>query len=336
MKKLAKGLAAALGILLLAGAGIYWKYFTTSADIARYSRYYLHAGNEPQLGGAVRATFLGTATLLFDDGETQLMTDGFFSRVPLRALLRPIRTDTAVVDAALARAHVDRLKALFVAHSHYDHALDVAYVVQKTHAHLYGSVSTLNIGRGGGLTEDQMSLYAIGQPLTLGKFTVTVLASRHSPATAVNNDLGQVVGKPLPQPAMASAYKEGGAFDFLIRHGGHAILVKASGNYIEGAWDGLHADVVFLGAGALGKRSAEFQDAYYDQTVGKVHPRLVIPVHWDSFLLPLTERLEAPMDLVDDLPRGFDFLIRRLEADKIQFGILQGFESTVLFDEGRG
>jgi ribonuclease BN (tRNA processing enzyme) len=56
-----------------------------------------------------------------------------------------IQTDTAGVDAALSRAKVDRLEAEFVSHSHCDHALDVADVVQRSRAMLYGSASTLNM-----------------------------------------------------------------------------------------------------------------------------------------------------------------------------------------------
>lgn len=333
-KKLAIGVGIALAVFAAVAALLAWKYLSPSVNIDRYARYYLHAGDAPPRSGAIKVTFLGTATLLFDDGETQLMTDGFLSRPSARKILTrtPIQTDTAVVDAILSRAKVERLKALFVAHSHYDHSFDVAYVAQRTGAHLYGSVSTLNVGRGGGLREDQLSLYQPGRGLEFGKFTVTILNSKHSPPTAVNNDLGQVIEQPLRQPAQAEDYKEGGAFDMLIRHGEHAILVKASGNFIEGAWDGLRADVVFLGAGGLGRQTPTFRDAYYDQTIAKVHPRLVIPIHWDNFLLPLSDQLVPLYRLADDLQTGLDFLIRRLTADQIQFGILQGFQSVMLFE----
>ena len=121
-----------------------------SGDIERYRKHFLPANEAEPKNGAVKVTFLGTGTLLFDDGETQLMTDGFFSRPSLLKVIRgKIETDPKVVDAALKRAGVMNLKALFVAHSHYDHAFDVAHVAKKTGAKLHGSVSTLNIGRGG-------------------------------------------------------------------------------------------------------------------------------------------------------------------------------------------
>jgi L-ascorbate metabolism protein UlaG (beta-lactamase superfamily) len=300
-----------------------------AGDIDRYRNHLLKEDAAEPKDGAVRVTFLGTTTLLFDDGQTQLMTDGFFSRPSLIQVVRGnLKTDAEVVDAALKKAKADRVKALFVAHSHYDHALDAAYVARKTGAKLYGSASTLNIGRGGELRDEQMVLFEAGKEYAVGKFTVTVLKGKHSPPIkGINDDLGQVIDKPLKQPASARDYKEGGAFDFLIKHGDHAILINPGANYIEGERDKVRADVVFLSTGSLGSQPKEFQNAYYDQTVGKVRPRLVIPVHWDDFFLPLGDKLEC----MGDAPAAFDFLIGRLKADKIPFGILQGYQSVTLF-----
>ena len=66
--------------------------------------------------------------------------------------------------------------------------------------------------------------------------------------------------------------------------------------------------------------------------MAKVRPKLVIPIHWDNFFLPLSEHLEA----LGDTPGGFDFLIRRLSADQITFAILQGYQSVMLFGQGAG
>ena len=304
-------------------------------DLDRYRNYFLKEDDAEPKDGSVKVTFLGTASLLFDDGETQLMIDGSFSRPSLfKVASGKIETDTKVVDAVLKRTKVVRLKGLFVAHSHYDHALDVAYVVKKTEAKLYGSASTLNIGRGGNLSEEQMVLYEPGKEVKLGQFVVTVLKSKHSPPMkGINDDLGQVIDKPLKQPASARDYKEGGSFDFLIRHGTGSILVLPNCNFVEGALDKVRVDVLFLGTATLGSRTRESQNTFYDQTVKTVQPKLVIPVHWDNFFTPLSDRLEPLGKPIDDTAAGFDFLIDRLKLDKIRFGILQGYQSVMLFGQ---
>ncbi len=303
-----------------------------SNDIDQYRKHYLKSSDEEPKDGTVKVTFLGTTTLLFDDGETQIMIDGFFTRPSLLKVAGKMETDTKIVDAVLKKVKVDRLKALFVAHSHYDHAFDAATVAKKTQAKLYGSASTLNIGRGGDLKDEQMELYDPGKELKIGQFTVTVFKGKHSPPIkGINDDLGQTIDKPLKQPASVRDYKEGGAFDFLIQRGDRAILVMPSSNYVEGALDKVRADVLFLGTGSLGKQTHEFQDAYYDNTVKKVKPQLVVPIHWDNFFKPLDDHLEFPGKLIDTGPAAFDFLIGHLKKDKIEFGILQGYQSTVLF-----
>lgn len=299
-----------------------------SPEIERYRNYFLTDPAPEPKGGAVRVTWLGTATLLFDDGETKLMTDGFLSRPPLRKVLGKIETEPKVVDAALEKVGVTKLAALFVAHSHYDHALDCAYVARKTGAILYGSSSTMNVGRGGDVPEKQMVEFDHGKDYGFGRFSVTVLKSRHSPTIRfLNDDLGQRIELPLRQPANFKDYKEGGAFDFLIRHGPNAVLVNAGGSYIEGARDGLKADAVFLTTAVLSAQPGAFQAAFYKETIGAVHPKLVVPIHWDNFMKPLTEQLEPQFDPAD----GWDPMIRRCRADGIRFGILQGYGRVTLF-----
>lgn len=281
---------------------------------------------EPK-GGAVRVTWLGTATLLFDDGETMLMTDGFLTRPPPRKVLS-LSTDPKTVDASLEKAGVSKLAALFVAHSHYDHALDAPYVAKKTGAVLYGSASTLNVGRGGDVPERQMVQFEPGKEYRFGRFAVTVLKSAHSPPFKfINDDLGQTIDRPLRQPASFKEYKEGGAFDFHIRHGRNAILVNAGGGYMENTRDDVRADVVFITTAVLGLQPPAYQAGFYAETIGKVRPKLVVPIHWDNFMTPLTARLQPQFDPADQ----WDPLIRRCRADGIRFGVLQGYGRVTLF-----
>jgi L-ascorbate metabolism protein UlaG (beta-lactamase superfamily) len=297
-------------------------------EIERYRNYLLTDPAPEPKDGAVRVTWLGTATLLFDDGETRLMTDGFLSRPPLRKVLGKIETEPKVVDAALEKVGVTKLAALFVAHTHYDHALDCAYVARKTGAILHGSSSTMNVGRGSDVPEKQMVEFAHGGNYRFGKFTVTVLNSRHSPPIRfLNDDLGQKIERPLKQPANFKEYKEGGAYDFLITHGPNAVLVNAGGSYIEGARDGLKVDAVFLTTAVLSAQPGAFQAAFYKETIGAVRPKLVVPIHWDNFMTPLTDHLEPQFDPAD----GWDPMIRRCRADGIRFGILQGYGRVTLF-----
>ena len=97
------GLAVSAAALLgLAG----WLYLglTRHAYIADYARLApAPPGPPPQL----RAMFLGVSTILLDDGETAILTDGFFTRPnPKQLFLGKIAPAPEIVSRSLARAGI--------------------------------------------------------------------------------------------------------------------------------------------------------------------------------------------------------------------------------------
>jgi L-ascorbate metabolism protein UlaG (beta-lactamase superfamily) len=328
-----RNLAIRAGIpLIIFSLFAYWRFLTSSADMSDYASFYVD-DTTPSREGEVRVTFLGTTTLLLDDGVTQLMCDGFLTRPAMwRVALLEVATDKALVDGILARFNITRLKALFVSHSHYDHAFDVPYIVQRTGAVLYGSPSTINVGRGGGVPETQMVQFESGKELSFGDFRVTVVDSKHAPGIPfINDDIGETIDVPLIQPVRARAYHEGSTHDILVHHRGRAILVKSSANVLPGALDHVHADVLFLALMTLGKQRPAFRHQFYDESVRRVAPKLIVPVHWDDFFEPLSSHLTANKRAVDDLKTGLDFIISRAQSDGIAFRILQGGSTIRLF-----
>lgn len=96
----------------------------------------------PSSGGAtpsLKVTFLGLSTVLLDDGETALMTDGFFSRPgKLQTFLGRVEPDLQAITQGLQRAGipggVGKLAAVIPVHSHYDHVMDAPEVARRTGA----------------------------------------------------------------------------------------------------------------------------------------------------------------------------------------------------------
>lgn len=253
----------------------------------------------PAGGGAASVTFLGVATLLVDDGETQVLTDGFFSRPGLLSVgLRKIAPHADRIAACLARAGADRVAAVAPVHSHFDHALDAAVVAERTGALLVGGESTANIGRGAGLPGERVRVVGDGESVAAGAFTLTFVISEHCPPDRFPG----TIDAPVVPPAKAAAYKCGEAWSILVAHPERAtVLVQGSAGYVEGALAGHRAEVAYLGIGQLGKQDASYMKAYWEQTVRAVGARRVVLIHWDDFFRPLDRPLRALPYLGDDL-----------------------------------
>ncbi len=274
-------------------------------DLARYAD--MFTVPTAASDSALAVTWLGVSSLLFDDGDSAVLTDGFFSRPSLaRVGLGRIAPSTPRVDGCLARLSRQRLDAVLPVHSHYDHVLDSALVAERTGAVLAGGESTANVGRGHGLPDAQIVVSTPGEPMTFGAFEVTLIESHHCPPDRYPG----TISAPVRPPVKVGAYRCGEAWSTLITHipSGRRCLVQGSAGFVAGALAGRRAEVAYLGRGELGLQSADYLRQYWTETVRAVGARTVIGIHWDDFFRPLSAPLRALPYAADDL----DFTLRAL------------------------
>ena len=274
---------------------------------------------------ALTVTFMGVSTLLLDDGETAIMTDGFFTRPGLHALLR-FRPDTALIRRTLNRAQVKRLAAVIPVHSHYDHAMDAPYVALFTGAKLIGSLSTRNVGLGSPLPPDSFTLAVKGQPMTFGRFSVTLFEARHVP-TGILLFPGEIAS-PLIPPASVSDYRLGEVYSVVIRHDDRTIVVQGSAGFLPDTLKNVKADVVYLSVARLGKQSREYRDSLWSEVVTATGAKRVIAIHWDDFMRPLSKPLRPASRLLDNLDAAFRFLQSHSKPDTMDIQIAREFVKT--------
>lgn len=251
---------------------------------------------EPRID-AVTMTWLGTTTMLFDDGETQVLIDGFISRPTIFdvVLRRPVSSDAATINYVLDEYRMRRLAAIIPAHSHWDHAMDVGALANRSSASIIGSESTANIARGAGVPEDQIIVTEPGASYTFGNFTVTMIVSPHGPVGWSGSvPMPGTIDAPLEQPAPVQAYREGRSYSIVVAHPHGTTVVQASGGFTEHALDEVAADVVMLGVGLIEGLGADYAEQYWQAVVTSTGARHVFPVHFDDPTRPFGEVAPYP------------------------------------------
>ncbi len=268
----------------------------------------------------MKVTFFGTTTLLFDDGRDQILFDAHFTRPSLAKYVMgaAVGTDTRLCDELISLHRIDRLRAVFISHTHHDHVMDAPYIADRCGAVIYGSASAKNVALGGGVPEERTVVFEHGSVYTIGDYRIQIIKSLHSKPTVFNNDLGIPIEQPLVQPASLKAYKEGGSYDFYIEHKDRKILIRPSFNYIKGQLDGIQADVLFLGVAGLAKADASTEKTFFAETVEKTGAQLVIPVHWDNFFSPLERPVRGMPPFIEHTEQVFFHLARYCESKNVR------------------
>ena len=248
-------------------------------------------------------THFGAAGWKITDGETVILLDPYLSRVRFQGRRygphdateipddpRPVvrMTEPAPSDAATIDRHVPKADYIILSHSHFNHAMDVPYIANKTGAVVIGTESTCNIALGGGVPDDQIHAVRGGEDYAYDKFSIRVIPSLHSALSCkLYKDFGTI---PLQDgPLCLDDYVEGGTLAYLVRIGGREVLLFGSMNFIEREVDGLRPDVAFIAA-APPRLDIHDYTARLMRCLGR--PPLVVATHWDDQGLPFG----APQD----------------------------------------
>ncbi|MEZ4331808.1 MAG: MBL fold metallo-hydrolase [Myxococcota bacterium] len=299
------------------------------------------AGSEDIAPGSLTVRFTGTSTLLFSDGETHWMVDGWFSRFGASQLLQgKIAPDVDAIARGLARNAVGSLAVVIPVHSHFDHAMDAPEVARRTGAILLGSPSTANIARGWGLPESQIRIARSGEPVSFGRFEITLLETRHfefpDPEVRRRALEDPEIDAPLVPPVEAFDYRLGTPYAIHVRHPLGRFLVQGSAGFVEGGLDGYAADVIFLGIGGLGTETPDYRETYWRETVTTTGADRIIPIHWDSLVGPIEGPFTGEIRAASLLSGGTDETLaflreKRAATPGLRIETLPRYDEVVLF-----
>lgn len=264
-------------------------------------------------------TWLGVATLLFDDGNTQLLVDGAFTRLsPWDIVLqRKVQSDFATINYAMDEFGMQRLAAIIPTHSHFDHAIDIGHIANRSSAIILGSESAANIARGADVPVDQYQILASGERRYFGNFAITLLASGHVPGRlnqAISS--GGQIRAPLRQPARPWSWRGGAAASIVIEHPAGTALVQGSAGFQAGQLAEIKADVALFSVAGLFAQGEEYTREYWRETVAASDAPRALAIHWDDFTQPLGELRLLP-EFADNVPEAAIWISTLAAADEV-------------------
>ena len=221
----------------------------------------------------------------------------------------PVESDVAQINRVMDEYEMRRLAAIIPVHSHFDHAMDVGAIANRSNASILGSETTAMIARGAGVPDDQIVVVEDGDRFPFGAFTVTVLASAHAPiGWGGSVPLAGSVLEPLVPPAPVTAYREGESYTILVAHSEGQTLIQGSAGLANRSLGNVRADVVMLGTFGIAGLGNDYARKYWQTFVTRTGARRVFPIHFDDCTQPFGH-IKAFPRVIDD----FDDTARLLE-----------------------
>jgi L-ascorbate metabolism protein UlaG (beta-lactamase superfamily) len=215
---------------------------------------------------------LGTAGIELAVHGQVVLIDPYLSRVPAWKLwfgrLCPARE--------LIAERVLQCDLLLVTHAHFDHIMDVPSIARNTGAMTVGSRNSCELLKAYGISKEQIQEIHAGDELTFDGFSIKAWPAEH-------RRIPGFAPGPLPPkpklPLRASGYRIDDCYSYLISVNGLRLLTDPGVR----PDDAVAADVLFVYPG--------MQTEYYITLLGRVQPKITIPIHWDDFFRPLSRPL---------------------------------------------
>ncbi len=324
------GACACAGIL---ASGLFYKKFKDIPDLKSYSNLFRKPGDLTTNQDSIKVNFLGTTSMLISDGTTNLMIDGFVSRPSTANILfSKLKTDPFLVKQTLEKLRVNKMDAILVFHSHYDHVMDSPEFAKQTGAIVLGSESTALVCRGHNLPSAQIRVITSGQPYNFGKFKVTFVLSKHIklPWLIEKAGLAGTITEEVIQPASFFDYKEGGTYSIIIEHPKGSLMLH-SADFKEDELKGYHADTVFFSTPNIENMKPDVRNKLFKEIFEQTDSKRIIPVHWDDITLTLNKPLQPLSKLVTDFDKSMDILKEYTNSHKMSLEMLRSFEEITLF-----
>ena len=229
----------------------------------------------------VTMTWTGVAGFLFEAEGVRIAIDPFVSRPGLFAtLFRRARSDGLAVER-----RIPPLAAVFVGHTHFDHALDLESIAARFPAcRIHGSRTTGELCRRRGVATARLSEVHDADSVTVGPFRVTAIRAEHGLVPLVRFvDRLDLPSEGVPRTPFR--WPRGEVFAYRVDVKGRSFYVQGSAGLDDAALARQPPCDVLIACLAARKGTPR----YLDRLAERLRPAVLVPCHHDDFFRPLEE-----------------------------------------------
>ncbi len=229
--------------------------------------------------GQLQFGWLGVAGVFLTDGRTQLFFDPVFTFPTFKHWLwgAELKSDPNQVQGILNQVGVNPKlpTALFVSHTHFDHASDYQEVAKLTKGQVYGGPSLQT------MTQPPVAFRLIkeGDVIRVGDFEITVFNHVHARILS----LFHFLFGPVKEPFTSGFYefREGETWGFVIQHRNRLMIFDQSSRLDENYLKYKRKIHTYF----VGVNNRVSTADWVRNTIGRVEPSQVVPLHFDFFPL---------------------------------------------------
>jgi len=191
-----------------------------------------------------------------------------------------------------------KLSAIIVGHTHFDHALEIPFFATRSDCKILGSRSLDTLLTIYGMPNRVKEWEGDAVELSTG-IKAALIPSAHGLVLFRRISYPGEIQPEFKPPLKTSEYRVGTVFMPKLKINGVTFLHAGSANFIEKEVTGHQCDVLFMCVAGW-KQSF----AYTNRFIDMVTPKVIVPIHFDDFSVPITPGKQPPNLPLQDM-KGF-------------------------------